>query len=47
VPVNYISELLTKEEFFDKAFQKGKSKGSLKASKTAINNLDVFCLDKY
>jgi len=47
MPVSYISELLTREEFFDKAFQKGKSKAYEKLTKSAINNLDAFCLDKY
>jgi len=47
VPVSYISELLTREEFFDKAFQKGKSKSYERLTRTAISNLDSFCLDKY
>ena len=45
--VTYISELLTREEFFDKAFKKGKSKAYEKLTRTAINNFDTFCLDKY
>ena len=45
--VTYISELLTREEFYDKAFQKGKSKAYEKLTRTTINNLDTFCLDKY
>jgi len=47
VSVTYISELLTREEFFEKAYQKGKSESYKKLTKTAINNLDTFCLDKY
>ncbi len=45
--VSYISELLTREEFYDKAFQKGKSKAYERLTRTAISNLDAFCLDKY
>jgi len=45
--VTYISELLTREEFYDKAFQKGKSKAYERLTRTAISNLDAFCLDKY
>ena len=47
MPVSYISELLTREEFFNKAFQKGKSKAYERLTRTAINNLDFFCQDKY
>jgi len=47
VSVTYISELLTREEFFEKAYQKGKSESYKKLTKTAINNFDTFCLDKY
>ncbi len=45
--ISYISELLTREEFFDKAFQKGKSKAYERLTKTALNNFDTFCQDKY
>lgn len=47
MPVNYISTLLTREEFFDKAYQKGKSRAYENITKVAINNFDSFCLDKY
>ena len=47
MPITYISDLLTREEFFEKAYQKGKSKAYQRLTKTAINNLDAFCLDKY
>jgi len=45
--VTYISELLTREEFYDKAFQKGKSKAYERLTRAAISNLDSFCIDKY
>lgn len=45
--VTYISELLTREEFFDKAYQRGKSKAYQKLTKSALSNFDTFCLDKY
>ena len=45
--VTYISELLTREEFYDRAFQRGKSKACERLTRTAISNLDAFCLDKY
>ena len=47
MPVTYISELLTREEFYNKAFQKGKSKAYERLTKSALSNLDSFCLDKY
>ncbi len=45
--VTYISELLTREEFYDRAFQKGKSKAYERLTRAAISNLDAFCKDKY
>ena len=47
MPVNYISTLLTREEFFDKAYQKGKSRAHERLTKSALSNFDSFCLDKY
>ncbi len=46
MPVNHIGTLLTREGFFDKAYQKGKSRAYERPTKSAPSNPDIFCTDK-
>ncbi len=45
--INYINKLLTREEFFEKSYKKGKSKAYEKLTRSVLSNLDRFCGDKY
>ena len=45
--INYINKLLTREEFFEKSYKKGKSRGYEVLTRAIISNLDRFCEDKY
>ena len=45
--INYINKLLTREEFFEKSYKKGKSRGYEVLTRAIIANLDRFCEDKY
>jgi len=45
--INYINKLLTREEFFEKSYKKGKSRGYEVLTRSIIANLDRFCEDKY
>ncbi len=45
--ITYINKLLTREEFFEKSYKKGKSKGYEKLTRSVLANLDRFCADKY
>ena len=43
----YINQLLTREEFIDKAYNKGKSRGFEQFTKGMLRDLDRFCDHKY
>ena len=45
--ITYINKLLTREEFFEKSYKKGKSQGYEKLTSSVLANLDRFCADKY
>ena len=45
--INYINKLLTREEFYEKSYKKGKSRGYEVLTRAIISNLDRFCDDKY
>ena len=45
--VDYINELLTREEFFEKIHSKSNSNDSRNATQSAVINLDFYCEDVY
>lgn len=45
--VNYISRQLTEDEFFKRAYEKGKSLSTEKKTRAALHNLEYFTQDKY
>jgi len=47
VPISYINELWSREEFIEKAFKKGKSKGFEQFTSSMLRDLDRFCDHKY
>ena len=45
--LDYISDRITREEFFEKIYAKSGSYSTLETSKAHLKNLDLFCKDKY
>ena len=45
--ISYINKLLTREEFIEKAYKKGKSRGFEQFTKGMLRDLDRFCDHKY
>jgi len=45
--ISYISELLTRDEFFRKVYEKSQSHDSVLAAKSALSNLDYYSKDRY
>ena len=45
--LDYISDRITREEFFEKIYAKSGSYSTLETSKAHLKNLDLFCQDKY
>ncbi len=45
--IDYINELLNREEFFEKIYAKSNSNDSRNATQSAIINLDFYCEDVY
>jgi len=45
--ISYINKLLTREEFIEKAFKKGKSRGFEQFTSSMLRDLDRFCDHKY
>jgi len=45
--LDYISNRITREEFFEKIFAKSGSDNTVETSKAHLKNLDLFCQDKY
>ena len=47
MPISYINELWSREEFIEKSFKKGKSKGFEQFTSSMLRDLDRFCDHKY
>jgi integrase len=45
--LDYISNRITREEFFEKVFAKSGSDSTVETTKAHLRNLDLFCQDKY
>ena len=45
--ISYINKLLTREEFIEKAYKKGKSRGFEQFTSSMLRDLDRFCDHKY
>lgn len=45
--VNHINVLETKEQFLERIYRKGKSYEAKEQARSAINNLNYYCLEKY
>ena len=45
--LDYISDRITREEFYEKIFAKSGSESSLETAKAHLKNLDYFCQDHY